>query len=165
MCTGLATLPPCPITLTIAPRPRTFLDVIARQVLALRERHGPRPADHRRPEHPHPDRVGRRLPEQHLPLHPLPDGRFRVLEVGRMHRDPALGLRERFGQRLAAPLQVLQVARHEAHARALLQEAERAGQADALAAAGDENVLVLELEIHRVSLCVRRSARGAGRVD
>ena len=38
----------------------------------------------------------------------------------------------------------------------------REGEADALAAAGDENVLVLELEIH-VKVLV--SLRGRGRVD
>ncbi|MNT81238.1 hypothetical protein D3C72_2208090 [compost metagenome] len=57
-------------------------------------------------------------------------------------------MRERGEQRLLALLQVLQVARDQAHARAFAQETQRAGQADALAAAGDENVLVLELEVH-----------------
>ncbi|MDT4844742.1 hypothetical protein FQZ97_787110 [compost metagenome] len=65
-----------------------------------------------------------------------------------MQADAAFGLRERGEQRLLALLQVLQVARDQAHARAFAQEAQRAGQADALAAAGDENVLVLELEVH-----------------
>ncbi len=75
-------------------------------------------------------------------------GAGRILEVGGVHRHPALGLGKRLDQRLAALLQVLQIARDQAHTRALAQEAQRAGQADALAAAGDENVPVLELEIH-----------------
>ncbi|MCY1524624.1 hypothetical protein D9M68_595660 [compost metagenome] len=76
------------------------------------------------------------------------DGAGGVLEVGGVQADAAFGLRERGDQRLLALLQVLQVARDQAHARAFAQEAQRAGQADALAAAGDENVLVLELEVH-----------------
>jgi hypothetical protein len=66
---------------------------------------------------------------------------------------------ERFDERLAALLQVLQIARDEAHARAFAQEAQRAGEANALAAAGDENVPVLELEIHVSVLVSSKRAR------
>ena len=82
-------------------------------------------------------------------------GAGRVLEIGGMHRDAAFGPGEAVDQRLAALFQVLQVAGDEAHAGPLAEEPQRAGQADALAAAGDENVLVLELEVHGVSLSCR----------
>jgi hypothetical protein len=82
-------------------------------------------------------------------------GAGRVLQVGGVDRDAALGLRMLLAQGLLAALQVGDVARDEAHARAFAQEAQRAGQADALAAAGDENVLVLELEVHEKVLAVK----------
>jgi hypothetical protein len=55
-------------------------------------------------------------------------------------------------QALAGLVQVGGITRDKRHLRALLQEGLRTGQADAFAAASDQNVLVLKLQIHEGAL-------------
>jgi hypothetical protein len=71
-----------------------------------------------------------------------------VRQVGAVHSDPLAGAGELRQQRLPGGGQVVDAARDQADARALGQQAPGAGQPDALAAAGNEGVPALELQIH-----------------
>jgi len=51
-------------------------------------------------------------------------------------------------ERALSLIEIRLVTRDQADARAFAQKTERASQADAFAAAGDEDVLVFELEVH-----------------
>ena len=54
-------------------------------------------------------------------------------------------------QRLLGAFQVVRVARHQRDARALGQKGLGTGQANAFAAASDQNMVVIELQVHGVS--------------